>query len=112
MYLTPTGKPGFTASISKVPKKYGGVASHFRFSSSERLRHAAQVLNVNFGTNRATDQIQGLVCHDRSQGRILPDIHPSISQEVPEVGFWGRAYQYRVLPFGLALSPPALSRNA
>ncbi len=48
-----------------------GVASHFRSSSSEQLRHAAQVQNVNFETNRATDQIQGLVCHDRSQERTF-----------------------------------------
>ncbi len=40
-----------------------GVASHFRSSSSERLRHAAQVEDVNFETNRATDQIRGLVYH-------------------------------------------------
>ncbi len=42
-------------------------------------------------TTHATDQIQGLVCHDRSQGRILPHIHPSVSQEVPEVRFWGQS---------------------
>ncbi len=63
----------------------------FRSSSSERLRHAAQVQNVNFETNRATDQIRGLVFHNRSQGRILPHIHPSVSQEVPEVRFWGQS---------------------
>ncbi len=61
--------------------------SHFRSSSSE-LRHAVQVKNVNFETNRATDQIRWLVCHNRSQGRILPHIHPFVSQEVPEVRFW------------------------
>ncbi len=72
-----------------VPKKDGGVVSHFRSSSSERL-YAAQVQNVNFETIRATDQIRGLVCHDRSQGCILPHIHPSISQEVPEVRSWGQ----------------------
>ncbi len=64
--------------------------SHFRSSSSERIRHAAQVQNVNFETNRVTDQIRGLVCHDRSQGRILSHIHPSVSQEVTEVHFWGQ----------------------
>ncbi len=51
----------------------------------------AQVQNVNFETDRATNQIRGLVCHDRSQGRILPYIHPSVSQEVPEVRFWGQS---------------------
>ncbi len=72
-------------------KEGWGVASHFRSSSSERLRHAAQVQNVNFETNHGTDQIQGLVCHDRSLGRILPLIYPSVSQEVPEVHFWGQS---------------------
>ncbi len=88
-----------------VPKKDEGLHPILDYSSSERLRHAAQVQNVNFETNRATDQIRGLVCHDRSQGRILPHNHPSVSQEVPEVRFWGKVYQYRVFPFGLALSP-------
>ncbi len=64
------------------------VASHFRSSSFERIRHAAQVQNVNFETNLVTDQIRGLVCHDRSQGHILSHIHPSLSQEVPEVRPW------------------------
>ncbi len=36
-------------------------------------------------------QIRRLVCHDRSQGRILLHIHPSVSQEVPEVRFWGQS---------------------
>ncbi len=36
-------------------------------------------------------QILGLVCHDRSQGRILPHIHPSVSQEVPEVRLRGQS---------------------
>ncbi len=72
-------------------KEGWGVASHFRFSCSERLRHAAQVKNVNFETNRATDQIRGLVCHNRSQERILPHIYPSVSQEVLEVHFWGQS---------------------
>ncbi len=76
-----------------VPKKDGGVASHFRSLSSERLRHAAQVQNVNFETNRVTDQIRGLVCHDRSQRRILPQCQPSVSQEVMRFTFGGKAYQ-------------------
>ncbi len=105
MYLTPTGKPGLQPS-----KEGWGVASHFRSSSSERLHHAAQVQDVNFETNRATDQIRGLVCHDISQGSILPHIHPSVSQEVPEVCFGSKAYQYRVLTFGLALSPRTFTK--
>ncbi len=77
--------------VFHISKEGWRDASHFRSSSSERLRHAAKVQNVNFETNRATDQIRGLVCHDRSQGRILPHIHPSISKEVPEVRSWGQS---------------------
>ncbi len=90
MYLTPTGKPGLQLVFHSSKERWG-VASHFRTSSSERLRHEAQVQNVNFETNRATDQIRGLVCHDRSQGRVFPHIHPSVSQEVSEVCFWGQS---------------------
>ncbi len=88
MYLTPTGKLGLQP-VFHSSKEGWGVASHFRSSSSERLCHAAQVKDVNFETNCATDQIRGLVCHDRSQGRILPHIHPSVSQEVLEVFLLG-----------------------
>ena len=46
------------------------------------LYSAVEVQNVNSETNRATNQVQGLVCHDRPQRRILLYFHPSISQEV------------------------------
>ncbi len=91
-------------------KEGWGDVSHFRSSSSEWLRHAAQVQNVNFETNRATDQIQGLVCHDRSLGHILPLIYPPCHRKFLRFAFGGKAYQYWVLSFGLAYHP-ALSRN-
>ncbi len=90
MYLNPTRKMGLQP-VFHSSKEGWGVVSHFISSSSEWLCHAAQVQNVNFETNRATDQIRGLVYHDRSQGRILPHIHPSVSQEVPKVRFWGQS---------------------
>ncbi len=48
---------------------------------------------------------QGTGCHERSRRRILPISILPPSQVVPEVCFGGKAYQYRVLPFSLALSP-------
>ncbi len=42
-------------------------------------------------TGRVSDQVRGLVCHDRSKRRILPYLHPSHSQEVPEVCFRGQS---------------------
>ncbi len=71
--------------------KEGWGCVPFRSSSSKRLCYAAQVQDVNFETNHATDQIRGLVCHDRSQGCTLPHIHPSVWQEVPEVRFRGQS---------------------
>ncbi len=81
------------------------VASHFRSSSSERLRHAAQVQNVNFETNRAPDQIRGLFFFTID----LKDAYFHISillyhRKFLRFAFGGRAYKYRVLPFCLALS--------
>jgi len=49
-----------------------GAASHFGSKSSERVSHTTKIQNVNFEKNHFTDQIRGLVCHERSQGRILP----------------------------------------
>ncbi len=74
-----------------VPKMDGGLRPILDLRVLNDSYHAAQVQNVNFETNRGTDQIRGLVCHDRSQGCILPHIHPSMSQEVPEVRFWGQS---------------------
>ncbi len=82
-----------------------GVASNFRSSRVEPLPQNIQVQNVDNQDNCVSDPIGGLVCDNRSQGRILSCRYLSTTQEVPEVRFRGEAYQYRVLPFGLALSP-------
>ncbi len=57
-----------------------------------------------------SDQVRGLVCHNQSKGRILLCLHPSHSQEIPEVCFRGRSLQYQVLPFGLALLPRTFTK--
>ncbi len=86
------------------------VASDHRSASTEPLSQSAEVQDAHAKASCVTNQVQGLVCHDRSKRRILPRIHPSVSQEVPKVRFWGKAYQYRVLPFGLALSPRTFTK--
>ncbi len=85
-------------------KEGWGVASDFRSASVEPLSHVTQVQNAHAQTSCVSDQVRGLVCDDRFEGHIFPYIHPSSTQEVPEVCFRGKAYQYWVLPFGLALS--------
>ncbi len=86
------------------------VASDHRSASTEPLSQSAEVQDAHAEVSRVTNQVRGLVCHDRSKRRILPHIHPSMSQEVPKVRFWGKAYQYRVLPFGLAHSPRTFTK--
>ncbi len=61
-----------------------GVTSNFRSAATEPLSHALEVQNAYYKTGRVSDQIRGLVRHDRSKRRLFPDIHPSQSQEVPE----------------------------
>ncbi len=73
-----------------VPKKDGGLCPiiYLRVLNDSVMQLKFKILTE---TNRVTDQIRGLVCHNRSQERILPHIHPFMSQEVPEVRFWGQS---------------------
>ncbi len=81
------------------------VASHFRSASDEPLSHATEVQDVHYQTSRVSDQVRGLVCHDRSKSCILPCLHPSHSQEVPEVCF-----RVRSIPIsGSSLQPCTLT---
>ncbi len=63
---------GFYSQYFIVPKKNGGLRPILD------LHQDAQ-------TGRVSDQVRALVCHDRSKRRILPYLHPSHSQGVPEV---------------------------
>ncbi len=67
------------------------VASDHRSASTEPLSQSAEVQDAHAEASCVTNQVQGLVCHDRSKRRILPRIHPSVSQEVPKVRFWGQS---------------------
>ncbi len=68
-----------------------GVASDHRSASIEPRYQTVSVQDAHYQTDRVSNQVRGLVCHDRSQGRILPCIHPSSTQEVPEVCFRGQS---------------------
>ncbi len=86
-------------------KEGWGVASDFRSAAIEPLSHASEVQNAHCQTGRVSDQVRGLVCHDRSKRRVLPYLHPSQSQEVPEVCFQGQS-----LPIsGSSLRPSTLT---
>ncbi len=80
------------------------VASHFRSASVEPFSQQTEVQDAQ--TGRVSDQVRGLVCHDRSNRCIFPCLHPSHSQKFLRFAFGGEAYQYRVLSSALALSTP------
>ncbi len=66
------------------------VASHFRSVSVEPLSQQTEVQDAHTQTGSVSDQVRGLFFfQDRSKRCILPCLHPSHSQEVPEVCFWG-----------------------
>ncbi len=83
-------------------KEGWGIASHFRSSSSERFRHAAQFQDVTL--RKIVPQIR---FEDWFFTIDLKDAYFHISvlpyQDL-RFAFGGRVYQYRVLPFSLALT--------
>ncbi len=111
MYLTPTGKPGLQP-VFHSSKEGWRVASHVRSSSSERLRHAAQVQDVYFKSRQIVPQIRS---EDWFVTIDLKDAYFHISillyhRKYLRFSFGDRAYQYRVLPFCLALSPRTFTK--
>ncbi len=66
-----------------------GVVSHFRSEMIEPLCHETQVQDAYYQASCVSNQVQGLVCDDISEKRLLPYIHSSSTTEVPEVCFQG-----------------------
>ncbi len=96
-----------------VPKKDGGcippITSHY--ASVEPLSQQTEVQDAHTPTGRVSDQVRGLVCLDRSGRCILPCLHTSHSQGVPEVCFRGRSLPISGYSFGLALSPRTFTKG-
>ncbi len=91
-------------------KEGWGVVSHFRSSSSERLHQAAQVQILTL--RQIMPQIRS---EDWFVKIDLKDAYFHISilpchRRFLRFAFGGKAYQYRVLPFGLALSPRTFTK--
>ncbi len=78
--------------------------------SIEPLSHATEVQDAHYQTSRGSDQVRGLVCHDRSKDAYF---HVSIlpqHQKFLRFAFGGEAYQYQVLQLGIALSPRTFTK--
>ncbi len=73
--------------------------------AAERRYQTISVQDAHYQTDCVSNQVRGLVCHDRSQGSYF---HVSIlpqHRKFVRFAFGGEAYQYRVLPFALSFSP-------
>ncbi len=98
---------GFYSRYFRCSKEGWRATSNFRSAATEPLSQPPEVQNAYCKTGRVSDQIRGLVRHDRSKRRLFPCIHPSQSQEVPEVRFQGQS-----LPIsGSSLRPSTLTPN-
>ncbi len=53
--------------VLRCSKEGWGATSNFRSAATERLSQAPEVQNAYSKTGRVSDQIRGLVCHDRSK---------------------------------------------
>ncbi len=80
---------GFYSRYFVVPKKDGGLRPILDLRLLNRSVSRLKFRMLTVKTGRVSDQIRGLVRHDRSKRRLFPCIHPSQSQEVPEVRFSG-----------------------
>ncbi len=80
--------------------------SHFRSAPVEPLSHATEFKDAHTQTGHVSDQVRGLVCHGRSKRRIVPCLHPSSSQEVPEVCLlWAKRTNIGFFPSALHSRP-------
>ncbi len=82
---TNPGSPSFEPGFTQAPVQDADAQAHYQM-------HLAP----------------GLVCSDRPEGCLLSCFDPSVTQTV--LAFEGRAWQYRVLPFGLSLSPRVFTK--
>ncbi len=80
------------------------VASHFRSASVEPLSQQTEVQVAHTQTGKSEDWFVDLKDVDFHIS-ILPT-----HREFLRFAFGGKAYQYRVLPFGLALSPRTFTK--
>lgn len=86
-------------------KKGWRAASDIRSKRAKSLGTNTEIQNVDDQQHRVTNTVRGLVCHDRSEGRILSHIHPSKSQEVPEIRLRGQGVSVQ----GSSVRPSALT---
>ncbi len=91
------------AACSSIPRRW--VTTNLGPARSEPGPSQAPVLDVNAESHLPMHPPLRLVCSDRPEGRVLSCLDPPSKQTVSPLCIEGRALQYKVLPFGLSLSP-------
>ncbi|KAI2651032.1 ORF V: Enzymatic polyprotein [Labeo rohita] len=97
-------------SLLHRAQKERWVKTHPGSSSSESVPSQAAVQDAHDEAHANMHSSPGLVCSHRPEGRVLSCLDPASTQTLPTVCF--RAYQYKVLPFGLSLSPRVFTKVA
>ncbi len=103
MYLTPTGKPDF----KEVPQKYGGLRPilDLRVQNVSVLKLKFKMLTLRQIVSQIRSEDWFVTIDAYFHISILP-----YHRKFLRFAFGGKAYQYRVLPFGLALSPRTFTK--
>ncbi len=86
------------------------VTTDLGSASFEPCTSQAAVQDVDAETHFWMRPSPRLVCSDRPEGRVLSCLDPPATQAIPAFRVRGQAYQYKVLPFGLSLSPRVFTK--
>ncbi len=105
-------RTGFYSPYFIVPKKRRWVETNLGSARPEPGPSQASVQDAHAETYLRMHPSPRLVCSDRPEGRVLPCVDPSAPQAIPAVCVRRTAYQYKVLPFGLSLSPRVFTKVA
>ncbi len=102
-YLSRTSNKGSSALLP-CSKKGRRPEAHSGSAASEFFPLQREVQDADDENHHVSDSRRGLVCHYRPKGCIF---HIQVVQRHRKFlwfAFGGKAYQYKVLPFGLALA--------
>ncbi|KAI2653889.1 ORF V: Enzymatic polyprotein [Labeo rohita] len=95
-------------SLLHRAQKERWVKTHPGSSSPESVPSQAAVQDAHDEAHGNMHSSPGLVRSHRPEGRVLSRLDPASTKTLPT----GRAYQYKVLPFGLSLSPRVFTKVA
>ncbi len=101
----------FFSQYFLVPKKDGGLCPVLDLCRLNYSLYRVEEIQDADAQDHSFPGPRGrLVHHCRLEGCLLPHSGGSETQEVPQARLRGKVYQYKVLPFGLALAPRTFTK--